>query len=94
MRAKIFIDGDVGTTGLQIRTRLEGRRDIELLRLPEDQRKVPARRKDMLNAADLAILCLPDDAARESAALVDNPETKIVDASTAHLRGNDDAGVA
>ena len=84
MKAKIFIDGDVGTTGLQIRTRLEGRRDLELLRLPEDQRKVPARRKEMLNAADVAILCLPDDAARESAALVDNPETKIIDASTAH----------
>lgn len=84
MTAKVFIDGDVGTTGLQIRARLEGRADLELLRLPEDQRKDPARRKDMLNAADVAILCLPDDAARESAALVDNPDTKIVDASTAH----------
>ena len=84
MKAKVFIDGDVGTTGLQIRARLEGRADIELLRLPENQRKAPARRKEMLNTADVAILCLPDDAARESVALVDNPETKIVDASTAH----------
>lgn len=84
MTAKVFIDGDVGTTGLQIRARLEGRSDLELLRLPEDQRKDPARRRDMLNAADVAILCLPDEAARESAALVDNPDTKIVDASTAH----------
>ena len=84
MKAKVFIDGDVGTTGLQIRARLEGRTDIELLRLPEDQRKDPARRKEMLNTANVAILCLPDDAARESAALVDNPKTKIIDASTAH----------
>ncbi len=84
MTAKVFIDGDVGTTGLQIRTRLEGRSDIDLLRLPEAERKDPARRAATLNAADLAILCLPDDAARESAALVDNPNTKIIDASTAH----------
>ena len=84
MAAKVFIDGDVGTTGLQIRTRLEGRTDIELLRLPEGQRKDPAHRREMLNTANVAILCLPDDAAKESAALVENPKTKIVDASTAH----------
>ena len=84
MAAKVFIDGDVGTTGLQIRTRLEGRTDIELLRLPEGQRKDPAPRRELLNTAAVAILCLPDDAARESAALVENRETKIVDASTAH----------
>ena len=84
VRAQVFIDGDVGTTGLLIRSRLERRTDLELLRLPEDQRKIPARRKEMLNAADLVVLCLPDEAALESAALVDNPNTKIVDASTAH----------
>jgi len=84
MTAKVFIDGDVGTTGLQIRERLEGRADIDLLRLPDTERKDPARRQDMLNAADVAILCLPDDAARESASLVENPDTKIIDASTAH----------
>ena len=84
MAAKVFIDGEVGTTGLQIRTRLEGRTDIELLRLPEGQRKDPAHRREMLNTANVAILCLPDDAAKESAALVENPKTKIVDASTAH----------
>lgn len=84
MTAKIFIDGDAGATGLQIRARLEGRPDLKLLRLPEDQRKDPARRKEMLNAADVAVLCLPDDAARESVSLVDDPETRIIDASTAH----------
>jgi len=84
MGAKVFIDGDVGTTGLQIRARLDGRADIELLRLPETERKDPERRREMLNAADVAILCLPDDAAREAAAMIDDPATKVIDASTAH----------
>jgi N-acetyl-gamma-glutamyl-phosphate reductase len=82
--AKVFIDGDVGTTGLQIRKRLEGRADIELLRLPEQARKDPAARAEMLNSADLAVLCLPDDAAREAAAMVENPGVRLIDASTAH----------
>lgn len=82
--AKIFIDGEHGTTGLQIRTRLEGRKDIELLSIPVERRKDPAARAEFLNAADIAILCLPDDAARESVSLVANGNTRIIDASTAH----------
>ncbi len=82
--AKVFIDGEAGTTGLQIRGRLEGRADIELLRLPEHARKDPGARAEMLNAADLAVLCLPDDAAREAVAMVENPEVRLIDASTAH----------
>jgi len=82
--AKVFIDGEVGTTGLQIRKRLEARADIELLHLPENRRKDAGARAEMLNAADLAMLCLPDDAAREAAAMVDNPDTRLIDASTAH----------
>ena len=84
MTARVFIDGDVGTTGLQIRARLAGRADIELLRLPEAERKDPERRAEMLNRADLAILCLPDQAAREAAALIENPALRVIDASTAH----------
>ncbi len=82
--AKVFIDGEVGTTGLQIRRRLAGRADIELLRLPEHARKDAGARAEMLNAADLAVLCLPDDAAREAAAMVENPQVRLIDASTAH----------
>jgi N-acetyl-gamma-glutamyl-phosphate reductase len=84
MTAKIFIDGEVGTTGLQIRQRLSGRRDVELISIPEAERKDAKRRAQMLNGADLAILCLPDDAAREAVSLISNPETRIIDASTAH----------
>jgi N-acetyl-gamma-glutamyl-phosphate reductase len=84
MTAKIFIDGEAGTTGLQIRERLAGRRDIEVLSIAPDKRKDVAERKRLLNAADVAILCLPDDAAKESVALIDNERTKVIDASTAH----------
>lgn len=84
MSARIFIDGEAGTTGLQIADRLKARDDIALLRLDEAERKDTARRRDMLNAADLAILCLPDAAAREAVALIDNPATRVIDASTAH----------
>jgi N-acetyl-gamma-glutamyl-phosphate reductase len=80
----IFIDGAVGTTGLQIGERLAGRSDIALLTLPEEKRKDAAARRDALNAADVVILCLPDDAAREAVALIDNPHTRVIDASTAH----------
>lgn len=84
MIAKVFIDGEAGTTGLQIKTRLEGRSDIALLRIDDAARKDAARRRALLNEADLAILCLPDDAAREAVSLIDNPETRVIDASTAH----------
>ena len=80
----VFIDGEAGTTGLQIAERLEGRSDIELLRLDEATRKDAGARRTALNDADVAILCLPDDAAREAVALVDSNSTKIIDASTAH----------
>ncbi len=84
MAAKIFIDGEHGTTGLQIRAQLAGRRDIELISIPTDRRKDPAARAEFLAAADIAILCLPDDAAKESVALVGDGATRIIDASTAH----------
>ncbi|MDH3474097.1 MAG: N-acetyl-gamma-glutamyl-phosphate reductase [Rhodospirillales bacterium] len=84
MTANVFIDGEIGTTGLQIRARLEARGDIELLSLPSEARKNPLRRAEMLNSADLAILCLPDDAAREAAAMIENPAVRVIDASTAH----------
>lgn len=81
---KIFIDGSVGTTGLRIFERLNSRDDVELLTLSEENRKDPVCRKEMLNKADVAFLCLPDDAAREAVAMVENPNTVIIDASTAH----------
>lgn len=84
MKPKVFIDGEAGTTGLQIYRRLACRGDIELLRLGESERKDPARRAALLNAADVSILCLPDDAARQAVALVENEAARIIDASTAH----------
>ena len=81
---KVFIDGKAGTTGLRIYERLSGREDIELITLPEEQRKDREARRQALNSADVAFLCLPDDAAREAVSLVDNPNTVIIDASTAH----------
>ncbi len=81
---KVFIDGSVGTTGLRIAERLAGRTDIELITLPEEKRKDSAARAEALNAADIAFLCLPDDAAREAVSLITNPDTVVIDASTAH----------
>ncbi|CAN5249873.1 N-acetyl-gamma-glutamyl-phosphate reductase [soil metagenome] len=80
----IFIDGAAGTTGLEIRERLAGRDELSLLLLSDAERKNASARRDALNAADIVILCLPDDAAREAVALIDNGHTKIIDASTAH----------
>ena len=84
MAAKVFIDGEHGTTGLQIRTRLAGRSDLELISIPTDRRKDAAARAEYLIAADVAILCLPDDAAREAVALAAQSGTRFIDASTAH----------
>ena len=81
---KVFIDGSAGTTGLRIRERLEQRADIELLLLPEEQRKQPEARRDAIHEADIAFLCLPDDAAREAVALAGDCDTAIIDTSTAH----------
>ncbi|HWY65785.1 MAG TPA: N-acetyl-gamma-glutamyl-phosphate reductase [Rhizomicrobium sp.] len=83
-QAKIFIDGAAGTTGLEIRERLHGRAGLSLITLSDAERKDAGARKAALNAADLVILCLPDEAAREAVALVDNPQTRIIDASSAH----------
>jgi len=84
MTRNIFIDGGAGTTGLEIRERLAGRDEIALVQLDEARRKDPAARREALNDADFVILCLPDDAAREAVSLIDNPRTRVIDASTAH----------
>ena len=81
---KVFIDGAAGTTGLKVLERLSERKDIELITLSEENRKDLSARKDALNNCDIAFLCLPDDAAREAVSLVDNPDTVIIDTSTAH----------
>jgi N-acetyl-gamma-glutamyl-phosphate reductase len=83
-KAKIFIDGAAGTTGLEIRERLASRAELSLIALSEGERKDQAARKKALNEADLVILCLPDEAAREAVTLIDNPATRVIDASTAH----------
>lgn len=82
--ATVFIDGSAGTTGLRIRERLAERNDLTLLTLPEAQRKDPAARKAALNQADVAFLCLPDAAAREAVAMIENEHTAVIDTSTAH----------
>ncbi len=81
---QIFIDGSAGTTGLRIYERLSARKDITLLTLPEETRKDPAARREMLNRADAVFLCLPDDAAREAVAMIENPDVVVLDTSTAH----------
>ena len=81
---KVFIDGSAGTTGLRIVDRLSARADLQLLILPEELRKDPAARRDALTSADIAFLCLPDDAARESVALAADSKVRIIDTSTAH----------
>ncbi len=85
MKPKIFIDGEHGTTGLQIRQRLAARRDLDVLSIPEAERRNRAAREDFLKSADIAILCLPDDAAKESVAILEGQNsTRIIDTSTAH----------
>ena len=84
MTPLVFIDGDQGTTGLQVRQWLDGRTDLRLLTLPPEHRKLAARRAEALNDCDIALLCLPDDAAREAVALVRRPGVRVIDASSAH----------
>jgi N-acetyl-gamma-glutamyl-phosphate reductase len=84
MTYKVFVDGQEGTTGLQINEYLAKRADITLLKIDADKRKDVAERKRLINESDITFLCLPDDAAKESVALVDNPNTCVIDASTAH----------
>ena len=84
MKPKIFIDGQEGTTGLQIYDRLGKRDDIELLLIDEPKRKDTQERKKLINAADIVFLCLPDNAAKEAVTLVENEKTRVIDASTAH----------
>ena len=81
---KVFIDGSAGTTGLRIYERLSAREDLTLLTLSEDKRKDPLARREALNESDVAFLCLPDDAAREAVAMLENPDTVVLDTSTAH----------
>ena len=81
---RVFIDGSAGTTGLRIADRLSERADLELIRLPEAQRKEPDARKEAIRAADIAFLCLPDDAAKAAAAMASDADTVLIDTSTAH----------
>lgn len=81
---RVFIDGAAGTTGLEIGARLAGRSEFTLIALDDAQRKDAGARADALNAADVVILCLPDDAARDAVAMIANPHTRVIDASTAH----------
>ena len=84
MVATVFIDGEAGTTGLQIRERLDGRDDLRVLTIDPARRKNPDARRELLNSVDLVILCLPDAAAVEAVAMIDNERVKVIDASTAH----------
>ncbi|MGB7409329.1 MAG: N-acetyl-gamma-glutamyl-phosphate reductase [Pontixanthobacter sp.] len=84
MTFKLFIDGAAGTTGLEIRERLSQRPEFEMAILPDDRRKDAEARRDALNGCDVAILCLPDEAARDAVASIENDTTRVIDASTAH----------
>src|SRR5262245_19979356 len=83
-RNRVFIDGQAGTTGLEIAARLRTRRDLDLLEIDDAVRKDAVRRNALLNEADIVLLCLPDTAAREAVALLDNTTTRVIDASSTH----------
>lgn len=89
MSTNVFIDGHAGTIGLRIRELLGPRRDLTLLQIPEEHRKDPHARGELLNACDVAILCLPDEAAIESVSLIDNPRVRVIDGSTAFRVSSD-----
>ncbi|NLA86488.1 MAG: N-acetyl-gamma-glutamyl-phosphate reductase, partial [Clostridiales bacterium] len=89
MKPKIYIDGQEGTTGLQIYDRLNKRDDIDLLLIDPEKRKDAGERKKLINSADIVIFCLPDDAAREAVAMIGNEKTRVIDASTAHRTAKD-----
>ena len=89
MKTKVYIDGQSGTTGLQIYDRIGHREDLELLRIPEELRHYPDERKKYLNSADIVFLCLPDEGAREAVSFIDNPNVRVIDASTAHRTNPD-----
>lgn len=84
MKTKVYIDGQSGTTGLQIYDRIGARDDLELMRIDEDKRHDLSERKKYINAADIVFLCLPDDGAREAVSLIDSDHVRVIDASTAH----------
>ncbi len=84
MAVSVFIDGGHGTTGLEIHERLSGRAGLDLIQIPQEQRRDVEARRHALNDADIVILCLPDDAARDAVALIDNDRTRVIDASSAH----------
>lgn len=83
-KIKVYIDGQSGTTGLQIYDRIGARPDLEMLRIDEDKRHDNEERRKFLNAADIVFLCLPDEGAREAVSLIENPDVRVIDASTAH----------
>ena len=85
---KVFIDGQAGTTGLQLKSKLVNHPYVTLLEIDEEKRKDSSERKKLMNESDVVFLCLPDEAAKEAVKLVENPETVVIDASTAH-RTND-----
>ena len=89
MKTKVYIDGQSGTTGLQIYDRIGQREDLEMLRIPEELRHDPDERKKYLNSADIVFLCLPDEGAREAVSFIDNPDVRVIDASTAHRTNPD-----
>ncbi|MGI5989399.1 MAG: N-acetyl-gamma-glutamyl-phosphate reductase [Lachnospiraceae bacterium] len=84
MKTKVYIDGQSGTTGLQIYDRIGAREDLELMRIDEDKRHDPDERRKYINAADIVFLCLPDDGAREAVGLIESDHVRVIDASTAH----------